>query len=84
MIFLILLYPFIWLNRVLAYRRAMRKNPGIDTDLKKKVFGEQHRLSLDPKVLTGRHLFIELEKVATPAEVSRQLKSRIDSFDEVT
>jgi SAM-dependent methyltransferase len=79
----ILAYPFIWINRQLALKRAKRKIKGFDNPFRDKVLSELHNYSLDFRVLCGSHLFIEFEKVASPAEVNRELRGKM-TFDQIT
>ena len=83
LILMILAYPFMWINRKLALKRARRKIKDFDNDFKEKVLQEIHRYSLDPRILCGSHLFIEFEKVKTPQEVSKGLRGHM-TFDEIT
>jgi len=79
----LLAYPFIWINRQLALKRAKRKIKGFDEGFKQQVLSELHKYSLDFRVLCGSHLFVEFEKVASPKEVSKDLRGKM-TFDQVT
>ena len=83
LLLMILAYPFMWINRNLALRRARRKIKGYDPVFREKVLKEIHRYSLDPRVLCGSHLFVEFEKVSSSEEVSRGLRGHMN-FDQVT
>lgn len=64
-------YPFILLLNILGYRRAMRKKPEIATELKQEVYGEAFRYNIDPGILSGRFLFVELEKETELEDITK-------------
>jgi ubiquinone/menaquinone biosynthesis C-methylase UbiE len=55
-------YPLIFLSSYYTYYKAMKLNKSIDYLAKKKVYGEQLRINLSPKVLLDRHSFVVFEK----------------------
>lgn len=59
---LLLLYPFILFSTWRAYRRALRKNIDVSSEVKKRIFSENLALQIDPKILVDGHLFVEFEK----------------------
>jgi SAM-dependent methyltransferase len=74
------LYPWIWLTNWWVYRRQMRKNHDFDMETKRKVYGEQFKLAVNPTILVGGHLMIEFVKEKDSREVSKQLRSRHKEF----
>lgn len=56
------LYPLVWLYSWRAYRRNFRKNKKAAPELKKEIYGEIFRLNTSPRVLFGKHLFVEFER----------------------
>jgi SAM-dependent methyltransferase len=55
-------YPLIFLSSWYTYYKAMRKNKAIDFAAKKKVYREQLKINLSPRVLLDRHSFVVFEK----------------------
>lgn len=55
-------YPFIFLSSYYTYFKALRKNKSIDYEAKKKVYEEQLKINISPKVLLDRHTFVVFEK----------------------
>lgn len=80
----LLSYPVVLLTNIRAYRRALRNNPGVSMEAKKKIFGEQLRLGISPEVLCSGHLIVEFTKTMEYQDVMRTLKSKISSFGEQT
>lgn len=56
------LYPLIVLVNLFAYSRSVRAAEFVSRKWKTTVYGEALRLNLNPKILFGKHLFIELRK----------------------
>jgi SAM-dependent methyltransferase len=77
-------YPFIFLVNFFAYRRAMNIKQDIDKELKKKVYEEIFKLSIDPRILVDGHLFLELEKEFEADKTNQILHSKFTNFDIVT
>ncbi len=75
-----LLYPFIYLFNWLTYRKNLRKSSIFSDEIKKKVYRELFKLSIDPKILTGSHLMIEFEKEQELDEVVLDLKNQHKDF----
>jgi SAM-dependent methyltransferase len=71
----ILFYPFILLSNWIVYRKRMKKNTSFDEKLKKEVYGEIFRLSINTKLLCDGHLFIEFEKEKELDDVGAFLRS---------
>lgn len=66
------LYPLILIANLYAYFRNVRLEDGIDTETKKKVYGEILWLNIHPTILFGRHLFVEFEKMKVDIYVNRK------------
>lgn len=73
-------YPFIYLSSLANLRRNMRKNKNYDKATKEKVYQEQFKLNINPKILVDGHLFIVFEKEKEVDEVSKNLKSKHKDF----
>lgn len=56
------LYPLVVAANLYAYWCNVRRKDGIDTETKRRVYGEILRLNIHPTILFGRHLFVEFEK----------------------
>lgn len=54
----------------------MKKNKDFDKKVKKEVYGEIFRLSVNPKILVGGHLMVEFEKEQDYRSVGKGLKSK--------
>ena len=70
-----LFYPFILISNWITYRKRLRKNKDFDEQTKREVYKEIFDLSINPKILTDGHLFIEFEKEKEVDEVANDLKS---------
>ena len=79
-LFLILFYPFIITSNWITYKNRMRNNTDVDNSLKKEVYKEIFRLSINPNILTNSHIFIEFEKEEELANVATFLKSKHKEF----
>jgi ubiquinone/menaquinone biosynthesis C-methylase UbiE len=55
-------YPLIFLSSWYTYIKALRKNKSVDQEAAKKVYKEQLKINLSPKVLLDRHSFVVFEK----------------------
>ncbi len=55
-------YPFIFLSSYYTYFKALSKNKSIDYQAKKKVYREQLKINISPRVLLDRHTFVVFEK----------------------
>jgi len=84
LILLVFFYPFILAVNLLAYARAMRKNTEVEVGRRKKVYGEILKLGIDPRILTGGHLFVEFEKECQLADAGSILQSKYKDFNIVT
>jgi len=74
------LYPIIYFFNWFTYRKNLRSNSLFPDKIKKKVYKELFRLSVDPKILTGSHLMIEFEKQQEVSDVKNDLKSQHKEF----
>lgn len=79
-----LLYPFMWLANKMTYKKSLSANSQISKERKIEVYKDQIKLNLSVNSLVGSHIFIEFEKEMDANKVSSMLKSRMQSFDEVT
>jgi SAM-dependent methyltransferase len=79
-----LAYPLLLLANYWTYRNQVRRDHTIPGSAAEAVYREQMRLNCNVRLLIDRHLFVEFQKVASPAEVRRSLRSRHGSFDVVT
>ena len=70
-----LFYPFILISNWITYRKRLRKNKDFDEQTKREVYKEIFDLSINPKILTDGHLFIEFEKEKEVGEIANDLKS---------
>ena len=73
-------YPFIVFFNWLTYRKNLVKNNLYAKAVKKKVYKEIFKLSIDPKILVGSHLMIEFEKEQEDTEVIANLKVQYKNF----
>jgi SAM-dependent methyltransferase len=76
-------YPFIFLSSYYTYFKALGKNKSIDYESKKKVYKEQLKINLSPKVLLDRHTFVVFEKEFEYADVYDQLLSISKPLNEI-
>jgi hypothetical protein len=77
---LIFWYPFILISNFITYRKNLRKNHDFSEDVKKKVYKEVFKLSINPKILVDGHLMVEFNKVMEAKDVSQNLKSKHKKF----
>jgi SAM-dependent methyltransferase len=68
-------YPFIWLSSYFTYYKSVRQNKATDHEAKKKVYMEQLKLNVNPKVLLDTHSFIVFEKEYELNEVYQHLSN---------
>ena len=73
-------YPFIVFFNWLTYRKNLVKNNLYTKAVKKKVYKEIFKLSIDPKILVGSHLIIEFKKEQEDTEVIANLKVQYKNF----
>jgi SAM-dependent methyltransferase len=76
-------YPFIFASSYLAYFKAMRKNPQISTENKRKVYQEQLKLAINPLILLDEHIFVVFEKDTKMEEVYANLQNLNKPFDKI-
>lgn len=74
------IYPFILSSNWLAYKKNMRKNKHFSDEVKKEIYGEILRISINPKILVSGHLMVEFEKEKEINEVTKFLKSQHKEF----
>lgn len=80
LILLPFIYPFILLSNWIAYRKNMRKNQNYSQKVKREIYGEIFRISINPKILISGHLMVEFEKEKNSNEVANFLKSQHKEF----
>ncbi len=68
--------PFVALANLYAYLASVRRNPHLEHDWKRSVYGEVLALSLNPNVLFGKHIFAEFAKESTPADAAGQFHKK--------
>ena len=68
-------YPFIFLSSYYTYFKSLRKNKTVDHAASKKVYREQLKINLSPRVLLDRHTFVVFEKEFEVENVYDQLLS---------
>jgi SAM-dependent methyltransferase len=76
-------YPFILVSSFLTYFKAMRKNPQIPTENKRKVYQEQLKLAINPRILLDEHIFVVFEKDTKMEEVYANLQNLNKPFDKI-
>jgi SAM-dependent methyltransferase len=79
-----LAYPLLLLANYWTYRNQVRRDHTIPGSAAEAVYREQMRLNCNVRLLIDRHLFVEFQKVGSPAEVRKSLRPRHASFDVVT
>ena len=80
LILLIFLYPFILISNWITYRKSIRKNNDFESNIKKEVYLEIFKLSINPRILVDGHLFIEFEKEKELNEIAKYLISNHKEF----
>jgi len=80
LILLIFLYPFILISNWITYRKSIRKNNDFESKIKKEVYLEIFKLSINPRILVDGHLFIEFEKEKELNEIAKYLISNHKEF----
>ena len=83
-ILLLFFYPFILMINIFSYLKAMHKKQKIEKDKRKHVYREILKLSIDPRILVGGHLFVEFEKEYELNEANLILKTKYTDFNIVT
>ena len=78
------IYPFIVLVNIWTYFGNLRKKSAIPLAKRREVYGEQLRLSIQPKILVDGTLFVEFTKESDSEEVAGRLTSAHESFDVTT
>ncbi|MFH1714630.1 MAG: class I SAM-dependent methyltransferase [Elusimicrobiota bacterium] len=73
----IILYPLILLINFITYRRNLKKYKSLDP---KKTFHEIFKLSVNPGILLGSHLFIIFQKEKSVSEAESSLKKIHKTF----
>jgi SAM-dependent methyltransferase len=79
-----LAFPLLVVTNWWTYLNQVRRDRHIPTKQHQLVYREQMRLNTDVRLLIGKHLFIEFEKIADPAEVRKSLQPRHTTFDIIT
>jgi len=76
-------YPFIFLSSFYTYRKALSKNKSVDYEARKRVYKEQFRINISPKILLDRHSFIIFEKEFEVEDVFDRLISMQKPLGEI-
>lgn len=69
-----LFYPLLVLTNLLSYAFYFSKNKHVDAKERKRVFLEQIKLNLNPKILACKHLFLVMRKVRSLEDNVKMLK----------
>lgn len=77
-------YPFILISSVLTYLKAMKKNNDFSKHIKKKVYLEQLKLNINPKILLDSHTFIIFEKEHLLEDIAKMLNTKLKGFNQLT
>ncbi len=77
---LILFYPFILASNWITFRKSLKKNKDFNNKIKREVYKEIFKLSINPKILIDGHLFVEFEKEKELNEIAKFLKSNHKEF----
>lgn len=81
-LFLFLLcYPFILAVNILGYLKAMKNKNDVPNNVKKKVYSELLKLSIDPRILLDGHLIVEFEKENELNELGSVFYSKYKDFN---
>lgn len=82
-VLMILFYPFILLSSYYTYFKNMKKNKQISREQKEKIYGEQLRLNISPKILVDKHTFMVYEKERELNDIFNDLNNIVYPFDKV-
>jgi SAM-dependent methyltransferase len=80
LLLLIIFYPIILLTNAIMLFRNLRKKKEIDYEVKKKIYMEVFRLSVNPKILIDFNLFVEFEKENDCGRVADSFKGVFNEF----
>ena len=73
-------YPFILFINWISYRKNLRKKKTHTGKIKKSVYNELFRLSVNAKILISGNLMVEFEKECDYEEIAQSLKSKHKEF----
>lgn len=76
-------YPFIFLSSWFTYYKLLRKSRPEEREAKKKIYREQVKINLDPKVLLDTHSFVVFEKERNQDEVYHNLTGLSKPLNEI-
>lgn len=66
----VFLYPLILVVNLFAFWRSVKSSKSVERRWKKAVYSEVLMLNLNPKILFGKHLFMELRKTKELRDIS--------------
>jgi SAM-dependent methyltransferase len=76
-------YPFILLSSYLTYGKALRRNREVPIETKRKVYQEQFKININPKILLDEHLFVVFEKECELDQIYSSLSNINKPFDKI-
>jgi SAM-dependent methyltransferase len=76
-------YPMILLSSYWAYKKSLRKKPEIPQEIKRKVYQEQLKMAINPKILLDEHIFMVFEKDTESENIYENLSNRNLAFDKI-
>lgn len=77
-------YPIILIVNILAYFRAMKINKQINFKVRKKIFMENLKLGIDPRILLDGHLIVEFEKAYEAADAQTKFYNKFENCNIIT
>ena len=80
LILLFIFYPFILISNIITYTKRLKKSNSFDKKLRKSVYKDIFKLSINLKILVDGYLFVEFEKEIDAENVASIIKSRNKSF----
>jgi SAM-dependent methyltransferase len=76
-------YPMILLSSYWTYKKSLRKKPEIPQEIKRKVYQEQLKMAINPKILLDEHIFMVFEKDTESEHIYENLSNRNLAFDKI-
>jgi superfamily II DNA or RNA helicase len=76
-------YPMILLSSYWTYKKSLRKKPEIPQEIKRKVYQEQLKMAINPKILLDEHIFMVFEKDTESENIYENLSNRNLAFDKI-
>lgn len=84
LLILIFTYPIIVIVNILAYLRAMKINKQVEYSKRRKVFLENLKLGIDPRILLDGHLVVEFQKTCETDEAHNNFHNKYENFSIIT